>query len=50
MTFSTIEDLIIYYESSNKFYPKAYLCPAKVLTIGFGHTKGVYEGMTITED
>ena len=28
---------------------KAYQCPSKVWTIGYGHTKGVYAGMTITE-
>ena len=28
----------------------AYRCPANVLTIGWGHTKNVYEGMTITQD
>ncbi|MBN1989361.1 MAG: lysozyme [Bacteroidales bacterium] len=28
---------------------KAYLCPAGVLTIGYGHTKGVKDGDTITE-
>lgn len=28
---------------------KAYRCPAGVLTIGYGHTKGVKEGDTITE-
>jgi lysozyme len=27
---------------------KTYLCPAGVLTIGYGHTKGVTEGMEIT--
>lgn len=27
----------------------AYLCPAKVWTIGYGHTKGVKEGDIITE-
>lgn len=27
---------------------KAYLCPAGVWTIGYGHTKGVKEGDTIT--
>lgn len=27
----------------------AYLCPAGKLTIGYGHTKGVHEGMTITK-
>lgn len=29
---------------------KAYLCPAKVWTIGYGHTKGVKQGMQITEE
>lgn len=29
---------------------KAYLCPAGVWTIGYGHTKGVYPGMTITQE
>lgn len=29
---------------------KAYRCPAGVWTIGYGHTKGVYPGMTITEE
>lgn len=28
---------------------KAYKCPAGVLTIGYGHTKNVKEGDTITE-
>ena len=28
----------------------AYRCPANVLTIGWGHTKNVYEGMSITQD
>lgn len=28
---------------------KAYRCPAGVLTIGYGHTKGVKEGQTITQ-
>lgn len=27
----------------------AYYCPAGVLTIGYGHTKGVYKGMRISE-
>ena len=27
---------------------EAYLCPAKVWTIGFGHTKNVHKGDTIT--
>lgn len=29
---------------------KAYLCPAGVPTIGYGHTKGVSLGMSCTED
>ena len=30
---------------------KAYLCPAKIWTIGWGHTgKEVYEGLTITKE
>lgn len=29
---------------------KAYLCPANVWTIGYGHTNGVYKGMTITQE
>ena len=29
---------------------QAYLCPAKVWTIGYGHTKGVKKGMQITEE
>ena len=28
----------------------AYKCPAGVWTIGYGHTKGVYEGQTITQE
>ena len=28
---------------------KAYKCPAGAWTIGYGHTAGVYEGMTITQ-
>ena len=29
---------------------EAYKCPANVWTIGYGHTKDVTEGMTITEE
>tara|TARA_R100000231_G_scaffold35285_1_gene31260 strand:- start:19 stop:483 length:465 start_codon:yes stop_codon:yes gene_type:complete len=29
---------------------ESYLCSANVLTIGYGHTEGVKEGMTITQD
>lgn len=32
-----------------KLVLKAYRCPAGVLTIGYGHTKDVTEGMRITE-
>lgn len=28
----------------------AYKCPAGILTIGWGHTKDVYEGMSITQE
>lgn len=28
----------------------AYKCPAGIWTIGWGHTAGVYEGMTITRE
>lgn len=30
--------------------PKAYTCPAGVLTIGYGHTKNVQPGQVITEE
>ena len=29
---------------------QAYKCPAGVWTIGYGHIKGVSEGMTITQE
>jgi lysozyme len=29
---------------------KAYRCPGGVWSIGYGHTNGVYPGMTITQD
>lgn len=29
---------------------KAYRCPTGVWTIGYGHTRGVYPGMKITEE
>lgn len=32
------------------FHPEAYLCPSGKLTVGWGHTKGVYEGQTVTEE
>ena len=34
-------DLIKHFEGCEL---EAYLCPANVWTIGYGHTKGVYEG------
>lgn len=39
-------DLIKKFEG---FAPYAYLCPAGVVTIGYGHTKGVRLGQTCTE-
>lgn len=39
-------ELIKKYEG---FKPYAYLCPAGVVTIGYGHTKGVRLGQTCTE-
>ena len=39
-------DLISKFEGC---YLKAYLCPAGVPTIGYGHTKGVTVGMAITK-
>lgn len=35
-------------KSFEGLYLKAYLCPAGVWTIGYGHTKGVQKGQTIT--
>lgn len=40
-------DLIKEFE---RLYLEAYLCPAGVWTIGWGHTKGVKKGMQITEE
>lgn len=40
------KDLIKEFES---FEPAAYLCPAQVWTIGWGHTKGVKQGQTVTK-
>ena len=45
MSLSGVE-MIKHYEG---FRAKPYLCPAGVLTIGYGETKGVKWGMTITE-
>lgn len=32
------------------FKPYTYLCPANILTIGYGHTRGVCLGQTCTEE
>lgn len=40
-------DLIKEFEG---FRADAYYCPAGVLTIGYGHTQGVYKGMHITKE
>lgn len=40
-------DLVRHFEG---FYTKAYTCPAGVWTIGYGHTKGVKRGDTVTLD
>ena len=48
MTYSPAAiDLIKQFESLRL---EAYLCPAGVWTIGWGHTEGVREGLRITED
>jgi len=39
-------DLVKHFEGC---YLKAYRCPAGVLTIGYGHTSGVTEGMEVTK-
>ena len=43
--FTNVEDLIKHFE---KLELVAYKCPQGKLTIGWGHTDGVYEGMKIT--
>ncbi len=40
-------DLVKHFEG---FYANAYTCPAGVWTIGYGHTKGVKKGDTVTLD
>lgn len=40
-------DLIKHFEG---FYSDAYLCPAGVWTIGYGHTRGVEQGQTVTRE
>lgn len=37
-------------KSDENLFLKAYYCPAGVLTIGWGHTAGVFPGMQITRD
>jgi lysozyme len=37
-------------KSFEGFSKKAYICPAGVLTIGYGHTEEVYVGQTITKE
>ena len=45
-TSNTGIDLIKHFEGCEL---KAYICPANVWTIGYGHTKGVLDGDVITE-
>lgn len=46
--------LIKHFEGLHKVTPdgmvEAYLCPAGVWTIGYGHTKGVFKGQKITKE
>jgi lysozyme len=44
------EDAIELIKGFEKLYLEAYVCPAGVWTIGWGHTKGVKPGMKITEE
>lgn len=44
------ENAIEIIKEFEKLYLEAYLCPAGVWTIGWGHTKGVKQGMVITEE
>lgn len=43
------DELIEYIKDKEDLYLTAYLCPAKVWTVGWGHTKGVKKGMEITK-
>jgi lysozyme len=43
------ENAIELIKEFEQLYLEAYLCPAGVWTIGWGHTKGVKAGMKITE-
>ncbi len=40
-------EIIKYFEGCKL---QSYLCPSNIWTIGYGHTKNVYPGMTITEE
>jgi lysozyme len=46
-------NIIKHFEGLHKVLPdgmvEAYLCPANVWTIGYGHTKGVFKGQKITK-
>lgn len=46
-------NIIKHFEGLHKVLPdgmvEAYLCPAGVWTIGYGHTKGVFQGQKITK-
>lgn len=44
------DNLIDFLKTKESFEPEAYLCPAGVLTIGWGHTKDVHEGQVITQE
>lgn len=37
-------------KQSEGFFSEAYLCPAGVWTIGYGHTRGVRQGQTVTKE
>lgn len=45
-----IEQAITLIKKYEGFRSKAYICPAGVLTIGYGHTAGVKKGDVITEE
>lgn len=48
MTMKASEILIEKLKTMESFSAKAYKCPAGVWTIGWGTTKGVHSGMTVT--
>lgn len=45
-SFDSLEDLVMHFEG---LYLNAYLCPAGIPTIGYGHTSGVKLGDKTTE-